>query len=317
MQLIEILFNEFIVNRPNLEEAKRDFIAFCRSSYKDTNNVAYSSQINDFESNYSTDKAVKWYTKPDSFVFRAIGETCCTFNFTNYFKIRFILHDLYSELKKLHADQSSMWPESSLVVFRGKGMPRKELSRLPKMGELFVTRGFLSFTTDHQVAEFFSGEDQGGKEQVNVIISMCIDREEVTSKPIVFVKEQSAIGNDGDEEEVILPMGIVFRVVSYEEIDNENSASLVRITMLRSKVEQEIEKKLSKFPVVASAVVTSAAVSIATLLQSLANSEYREEFRNLMADAPELVDSNVMAQIEKIWNDEPPSISASYWMYSS
>ncbi|CAF0863288.1 unnamed protein product [Adineta steineri] len=233
LRLIEILSNEFIVNLPSTEEAKQDFIDFCRSTYKD--NAICLRQIEDFQNNYSEGKAMKWYTKSNNFVFYIVGQTCSTFNFTNYFNIRFILHDLYLELKNLHDEQSSMWPESFLVVYRGKSMAQKELSRLPKMGELFVTRGFLSCTTDYEIAELFSGEDQGSNDQVNVIISMWIDREEVTSKPIAFMKGESSFG---DEEEVILPMGIVFRTVSYEEIDNGNSACLVRITMVRSKIEQ-------------------------------------------------------------------------------
>ncbi|CAF0991577.1 unnamed protein product [Adineta steineri] len=135
---------------------------------------------------------------------------------------------------------------------------------------------------------------------------MCIDREELTSKPIAFVKEEGAMQN---EEEVILPMGLVFRIVSYEEIDNENSASLVRITMLRSKVEQEVEKKLSESSVLASTVGTSALVTMAMVLQSLPNSEYCAEFNHFMANTPELVDSNLTAQLQDIMRGKVPFIS--------
>ncbi|CAF1100519.1 unnamed protein product [Adineta steineri] len=134
---------------------------------------------------------------------------------------------------------------------------------------------------------------------------MCIDREEVTSKPIAFVKVESPIE---DEEEVILPMGIVFRIVSCEEIDNENSASLVRITMIRSKVEQEVEKKLSEFPVLAPIIATSALAGMTTLLQSLPNSDYGGEFHKFIVDPSKLVDTNLTAPLQNIIDGNLTSI---------
>jgi hypothetical protein len=301
-QLIEMLFNKFIVRQPqNVQEAKERFIAFCRSKYNDKPD--FLRQIDDFEANYAEEDAVKWYTKSACFVNYVVNTTFAASDFTNYFEIRFILHDLYMQLQKLHDEQSSMWPEpeSTLVVFRGKAMPREELIRLPKAEECVVTRGFLSVTTAYGIAEIFSDVPQDDSGNVSVIISMHIDREGAELKPIAFIHDYSEFP---EEEEVLLPMGIVFRTTSYEEIPNGDSQGSVRIKMIHSKKEREIEKKLCDSLLLLSGVTIASAAGIAVLAtvlpKYLPNNEDREEFNG------EAV-VGTYEPIPKLSNDEFPN----------
>ncbi|CAF0863381.1 unnamed protein product [Adineta steineri] len=78
--------------------------------------------------------------------------------------------------------------------------------------------------------------------------------------------------------------------------------------MLRSKVEQEVEKKLSEFPVLAPAIATSALASMTTLLQSLPNSDFGGEFRSFIVDPSKLVDTNLTAPVQNVIDGNLTSI---------
>ncbi|CAF0781169.1 unnamed protein product [Adineta steineri] len=290
----------------NVEKAKADFIAFCRSKYNESS--TFLKQIDEFEADYREEDAIKFYTRPCHFVNYVISSTCAAFSVTNYFQIRFILHDLYLQMQRLHDEQSSMWPET-LVVHRGKVISRTELKQLPKKNEYVITRDFLSVTTDSQVAETFSSFDVplNDNNKVSVFISMHIDHEEVASKPIVFINDSSTIT---DEEEVLLPMGIVFRITSCEKVDDPNSQCSVRINMIRSKEEKEIEKKLSvSSPLVLGAIATAVGgigvgVGIVGLLNFLEDKEDQEDqedqekFFEAITDAYESPDPDLAAEIQ-------------------
>ncbi|CAF1075501.1 unnamed protein product [Adineta steineri] len=303
-QLIEIALKEPLPEqRLNVEEAKEQFIAFCRFKYN--NNPDLLKQIDTFEANYREEDAIRWYTKNASFVNYIVSETCATSSATNYFNIRFILRDLYLQLQKLHDEQSSTWPEI-LIVHRGKVIPRIELDQLPKKDEYVMTRDFLSVSTDPEIANIFSsvGSSQNGSDEVSVIISMHIDREEVASKPIAFIEECSDFPL---EKEVLLPMGIVLRIDSYKEILDDDSPCSVKIKMIRGKEEKEIEKKLSDSSRLVLKATAAAAVggmvvggAIAGLLKSLENEEDQEEFGKAMADVYESTEPDLAAKIEEL-----------------
>ncbi|CAF3951105.1 unnamed protein product [Adineta steineri] len=303
-QLIEIALKEPLPEqRLNVEEAKEQFIAFCRFKYN--NNPDLLKQIDTFEANYREEDAIRWYTKNASFVNYIVSETCATSSATNYFNIRFILRDLYLQLQKLHDEQSSTWPEI-LIVHRGKVIPRIELDQLPKKDEYVMTRDFLSVSTDPEIANIFSsvGSSQNGSDEVSVIISMHIDREEVASKPIAFIEECSDFPL---EKEVLLPMGIVLRIDSYKEILDDDSPCSVEIKMIRGKEEKEIEKKLSDSSRLVLKATAAAAVggmvvggAIAGLLKSLENEEDQEEFGKAMADVYESTEPDLAAKIEEL-----------------
>jgi hypothetical protein len=178
-------------------------------------------------------------------------------------------------------------------------MSPDELSRLKTTGELFVTRNFVSTSTEEDVACMFCGESSRHEDKVSVLISMHIDREEVTDKPIAFIQEYSQFPW---ENEVMLPMGMVFRTVSYEEV-NKHLMYSVKIKMIRGKEEQEFEKGLIRFHLL---IAGSPFLGMDIFLKSIQHGQYCEAYRKLMSDA--LKSSNAEVAEDSNENATVPSI---------
>ncbi|CAF1504325.1 unnamed protein product [Adineta ricciae] len=296
MQLIQILFNEFIVALPKRDEATREFFDFCRKKY--SNEEVSLKRIRGYEENYHPEKALELYTDSANLINVLVSTTCSSFNFNDFFKIRLILHDLHAQLKRLHDEQLSEWPKTPLELYRGKCIAEQELDQFLNVGVHVMTRNILSSTTDLPTANFIACEGHGNKDMLSVTFHMRIDHEEVASKPIASVDRQSRMRG---EREVILPMGIVFRIESYAKDDAKNSA---RVDMVRGKAEQNIEKQCNSLPLfIAAAGATTIGVSLVALfLQSMEGSEYYGECAKLMVRAVGSEKAELVNQVRSVIN---------------
>jgi hypothetical protein len=277
--LMQLFFAEIILKLPRTDEAKEEFLAFCRAMYH--NEPTNLAKIEDFETTYNENDAVNWYTRPNSFIFRIVCRTCASFDLNTFFKIRFFLRDLYMQLQQLHQQQLTTLLQTDLLVHRGVMMSQDELRCMRTIGDLFVTRNFLSTTTDEDVARLFSGDGIVRERQASALVSMHIDREELSEKPVAFINEVSQIS---PEDEVMLSMGTVFRIVSYEEV-NGDSTYVVKIKMIRSKEEQEIEKELTRFHLLAATAASSPLLGMAIFLGCTQNSQCHGQYCTLMSHA--------------------------------
>ncbi|CAF1441855.1 unnamed protein product, partial [Didymodactylos carnosus] len=118
-------------------------------------------------------------------------------------------------------------------------------------------------------------------------------------KPIAFINEVSQIR---DESEVMLPMGIVFRTASYEEV-NDNSKHSVKIKMVRGKDEKQIEKDLSRFHLLEQTGVSCLTLGLAIVLKSTRNCQHVGQYYcNAMSDALKSSDTQLAEQLSALSN---------------
>ena len=279
--LMQIFLTEFIAKYPRDDKAKADFIAFCHSTYKDHEKYAtYKQQIEEFNRTYNENDAVKWYTKANSFIFRLVSKTCATADFAALIKIRFFLRDLYVQLQELHKAQLETLLKKKWEVYRGKVMSKEELSRLKQKGELFITRHFVSTSTEKDVATMFLNHDETNENNVSVLLSMQLEPMDIEDKPIALIKDLSSFP---DEDEMMLSMGIVLRSDSYEEVE-DNSPYSVKINMVRGKDEREIEKNLSKH-LFTTMGASCSALSPVTFLESIQDDQHHRKYSKRVSDA--------------------------------
>jgi hypothetical protein len=297
--LTQIFISEIIVILPRADEAKEDFITFCHSTYR--NNPAYPTykeQIEHFNRTYNEQDVIEWYTDPESFVFRIVSKTCTTLDIVTLFETRLILRDLYIRLQKLHEEQLEDLLKQGITVYRGKMMSEKELNCIKTDG-LFITRHFLSTSTNKDVALMHSGDGAiTNTEEVSVVISMKIDRTEVQDKPIAFIGDHTKLGA---ENEVMLSMGIVFRFDSCEETRNDSGYSVI-INMVRGEDEKQIEKNLSRFHLVTQTGASCAALGMISFLVSTGNGQHVEKYSKLMSHALNSSNPEVSEQLPAISN---------------
>jgi hypothetical protein len=266
--LMDLFFAELIRDIPQTENTIEEFIEFCRSTYENHPKYPiYVKQMENFVKDYTEEDAIRWYTRADSFVFRMALKTCASLDFTALPKIVFFLRDMHIQLKKLHDKQLGKELKPDLVVFRGVVISKEEFESLKTEGALFFTRSFLSTTINKHVAYMYSGKGTKNNtdDKESVCISFRIDYIELQEKPIAFIGKYSQFH---DEEEVMLSLGIVFRVKTCKKIEGNANYSW-EIQMVRGENEAKIEKFLSQFytlvQISASGVLPSIPISQAAI----------------------------------------------------
>ena len=261
--LIAIFLEEFSAKIRRSDKDKQDFIEYCRRVYYDK---PYRLQkLEEFERNYDKQQAIHWYTRSNTFIYRIVNKVCGSLDIDGLINIRLILCDMYEQLKELYEKQLEQLKANDLVVHRGVRMLRRELDSILKKGKLYVTRPFLSTSTDELVAQDFLGNCSVSKNEVSVMITMKIGSKQIEDSILARINEVSA---NPDEEEVMLFRGQVFRVDDYIEIQDESTYA-VHIQMVRRKDEVEIEKSLRKKYLILSAGGTIPALGPFGVLQSI------------------------------------------------
>jgi hypothetical protein len=82
-----------------------DLLNECRCIHRD--NRCQTQLIDEFEKEYEPSKAIWWYTR-DSFLYRLINMALRTKNIMIILKFRFIIQDIYQQLKAMHEEQRNV-----------------------------------------------------------------------------------------------------------------------------------------------------------------------------------------------------------------
>lgn len=99
---IQILFYVLLHTPRPTENVYKDLLDECRLIYRQ--NKAQIRLINEFETEYHPSKAIWWYTR-DTFLYRLINMALRTENMVIIWKFRFIIQDIYQQLKTMHQEQ--------------------------------------------------------------------------------------------------------------------------------------------------------------------------------------------------------------------
>ena len=94
---------EILLKMPPSTHSKKDFLDEARHFYR--NNRITLSAIDQFEREYHSGLAIQWYTR-DSFLYRLVNKALRTRDISLIFKFRFIIQDIYKQLKDQHQKQS-------------------------------------------------------------------------------------------------------------------------------------------------------------------------------------------------------------------
>lgn len=99
----QILMQTFLRMPTPATDVYREMLDEARHFYR--NNPVQMAQIDYFEKNYQTDKAIDWYSR-DSFAYRLVNKALRTQNLVLIFKFRHFIRDVYEQLTKLHSKQN-------------------------------------------------------------------------------------------------------------------------------------------------------------------------------------------------------------------
>ncbi|CAF3415811.1 unnamed protein product [Rotaria sp. Silwood2] len=230
------LLLDMILRLDQTKYSKDELLEFCRSKY--ANDPIEIKKIKDFEDNYESNDAVKWYTK-NCFLYRLLNQSLRTEIINSIVKMRYYIYDVHNQLAQLQSSFiESLNGQTNLILYRGQTMAKNELDKIREnCGSFISMNSFLSATQEKQVAVVFSGDGEtSNPNEVSVIYEMMIDTN-IRSTP--YAKIKSFIP---DEEEILFSMGPIFRIEHVDESDNH--VSYVKLTMVH--LEDELWNKLTK-----------------------------------------------------------------------
>jgi hypothetical protein len=144
------LFVEVLLRMTQLSTSKSELIELCKKGHYESSN----SIIEEFENNYSSKTSIWWYTR-DSFVYRILNKALRTQNLRILIAFRFLIKDIYEELKQEQEKQKNT--DNNAVFYRGQGMTKDELTKIKSnVNEFISMRSFLSTTTNYHVGNHSS-----------------------------------------------------------------------------------------------------------------------------------------------------------------
>lgn len=201
------LLIEILLRLPKTPEIREQFFSFCMEKTNDNRaqQMIFQKRMED----YTPDQAISWYTDT-SFFHKLLNRTCRLGNIKDMFKLAFFMVDLNAQLKILHDEYFDYYTEQ-VHVYRGRPMSTVEFNKLQNsIGDLVVTKSFLSTTMEKDVACFYSGAGTQKPDFVPAVLHMIINKQRNETKSFARVRYSSQIRAD---DEVLISIGTIFRII--------------------------------------------------------------------------------------------------------
>jgi hypothetical protein len=217
--------------------AKDELIQFSRSKYQD--DPIELRKINEFNNEYHSDDAMKWFTK-DCFLYRLLNQSLRSEIIDCIVKMRYFIHDLHNQLAQLQPSSiQSLNGQTNFILYRGQTMKINQLNEIRENINGFISmNSFLSATQDKQVAIVFSGDGRTtNSDEISVIYEMLINTN-IRSTP--YAKIESVMT---DEKEILFSMGSIFRIGEIDKFPDHDKVYRVKLTM--EHIECDLWNKLT------------------------------------------------------------------------
>ncbi|CAM4796161.1 unnamed protein product [Rotaria magnacalcarata] len=201
------IFKDTIIRLPHDEHAKKEMLDASRHYYR--NNIQELKNINEFEQNYRSEEAIKWYTK-NSFVYRLINKALRTEDVEQMYTFRYFIQDLYSALTLKH----KIFKEygESVTLYRGLRLTQLEFDEMTKDEQQLISmNGYLSTSLNPQVAKMYAGEPTLTSDKLSIILEIECDVEKLGDR--VIFADVTSESTFRDENEVLFDIGATLQLV--------------------------------------------------------------------------------------------------------
>ena len=209
-------------------EARAEMLNECRRLYQD--NPVILKDIDAFDHSYNSRGILEWYTR-DTFLFRVVNDALRSDDVQMMFKMRYIVADLYCQLRSLHQESVGLNPtRNRLRVYRGQMMSPTQLKNFWQLrGKTFSIKTFFSASTSLQVALYFAGLISTDINSIPVLFSIDLYPYYAYERPYVKISQFSSCR---DEDEVLIAMGSVFRVRKISRLDQNTDLPVIHISTI-------------------------------------------------------------------------------------
>lgn len=198
------LLIEIFLRMPHTNTSKKELLTSCRRMYAD--NDEQMKLINDFDREYTSEKAIWWYTC-ETCLYKMLNKALRMEDIDTLFAFRFFITDLYKQLTELRNRPGT---PPIYRVYRKQCLSEEELHRLhTSLGEFISMNTFFSTTIDRKRATTFLVQQNIMTEQTHhVLFEIDIDPN-LKTKPYADITAHSRYPN---EREVLFMIGCVFRM---------------------------------------------------------------------------------------------------------
>ncbi|CAF2687844.1 unnamed protein product [Rotaria sp. Silwood2] len=205
------MFKDVILRLPKNNHAKKQMIEYCKNYYY--GNEKELKYIREFEQDYQSHMAIKWYTK-QTFLYKIVNKALRTEDIELLRIFRFFIADLSYNLANEY-EKLKKQDEQFLIVYRGFKMDEKELENFKKnQGCLISTNGFLSTSRSKNVAIKFAKKLPIHFNIIPVLYEIECNVKELNSIIFADITQLSVFAN---ESEVLFDLGSTFEIMSVKE----------------------------------------------------------------------------------------------------
>jgi hypothetical protein len=178
---------------------KNELISLCKQRY---HNISDELKIiKEFETGYSSDRALWWYTR-DSFLYRMLNRALRVQNIHLLFLFRFIIRDIEQQLERYKC-------QTPIRVYRAQLMSNEEVQM------------FFSTSLDRQRARSFFSTHDSSNDDERVFLEIDADPQLENIKPFSNISLHSYYPG---ENEVLFMIGSVFQSMN---IDRDKDGILI------------------------------------------------------------------------------------------
>ncbi|CAF3620755.1 unnamed protein product [Rotaria sp. Silwood1] len=208
------LFRYVIIRLPKTQNAKQHMIQMCKQYYR--GNRKQMKLIYDFEQNYQSTDAIRWYSK-QSFIYKLINKALRIEDIDLLYAFRFFIADLSENLRCEH-EKILLSEEKILTVYRGVKMAKEEFNKIKEnKGKLISLNGYVSTSRKKPLALHFALKSTKRIDVIPVLFHIECDLKTI-DKNIVFA-DIVPFSDHPDEEEILFDLNTCFKIISIEEND--------------------------------------------------------------------------------------------------
>ncbi|CAF3857538.1 unnamed protein product [Rotaria sp. Silwood1] len=227
------LFRYVIARLPRNQNAKQQMIQICKEYYR--GNTKQMKLIYDFEKNYQSTDAIRWYSK-QSFVYKLINKALRIEDIDLLYAFRFFIVDLSENLRREHEKILLSEEKNLLNVYRGVKIDHEEFDkRKENQGKLISLNGYVSTSREKLLALHFATKSTKRMDVIPVLFHIQCDIKQI-DKNIIFA-DIVQFSDHPKEQEVLFDLNTCFKIESIEEKE-----SLKIIKMITSNKGQKITK---------------------------------------------------------------------------
>jgi hypothetical protein len=214
------------------DRSNDDLVKECRHIYR--NNTEQLKLIDEFVNSYKPSDAIHWYTR-DTFLYRLLNMALRTENYLIIFKFRFIIQDIYQQLKTIYRKARNIFR-----VYRGQRICASELEHLRRsIGHSISLTSFTSTSTNLNIARMFAGNGEDRPIYESVIFEITIDPSEIDDDTLPYA-DIADVSAHRSEDEILLCMETTMILV---DIHTEDALTWIHLRVSHQDISTTMEAK--------------------------------------------------------------------------